>query len=124
MPATAWSDFSMITLQGPLEITDVPHLIGLFASVERQFRVTFDLRAVDFISAGALSCFVRLHNRMRPRRELPGSASFEASIRLINVQPTVGRIIRMVRLDELFEMYEYSVPKKSELPLLTAARSF
>lgn len=106
MPATAWSSFPISGLQGPLDLSSKPYLLKSFKEIERQFRVTFDFRAVDFIDAAALSCFVHLHNRMRPHHELPESASFEASIRFINVQHNVARLIRMVRLDELFELHE------------------
>jgi anti-anti-sigma factor len=114
MTATAWSDFPVLQLQGPLDIYRTSYLVQVSERVERQFRVTFDFKAVDFIDAGALSCFVRLHNRMRPNRERPESPGFEASIRLINVQPPVARLIRMVRLDELFEIQEPTVARLGE----------
>jgi len=109
MPATAWSDFPVLRLQGPLDISRTAYLVEVSESVERQFRVTFDFEAVDFIDACALAYFVRLHNRMRPNHELPGSPSCEASIRLINVKPLVARLIRVVRLDQLFELQEHIV---------------
>lgn len=109
MPATAWSDFPVLRLQGPLDISRTSYLVEISEIVERQFRVTFDFTAVDFIDAGTLACFVRLHNRMRPNHDLPGSPAFEASIRLINVQPLIARLIRVVRLDELFELQEHIV---------------
>jgi anti-anti-sigma factor len=126
MAATAWSDFPVLRLQGPLDIYRTSYLAEVSQRVERQFRVTFDFKAVDFIDAGALSCFVRLHNRMRPNHERPGSPAFEASIRLINVQPLVARLIRMVRLDELFEIdgfHELSTPKLATLTVRSAVRS-
>jgi anti-anti-sigma factor len=114
MAATAWSDSPVLRLQGPLDIYQTPYLLEVTEKIERQFRVTFDFKAVNFIDAGALSCFVRLHNRMRPNHERPGSPAFEASIRLINVRPLVARLIRMVRLDELFEIQEPTVARLGE----------
>jgi anti-anti-sigma regulatory factor len=114
MPATAWSDFPVLGLQGPLDSDRTRYLLKKFEGVENHFRVTFSLKGVDFIDAGALSCFVNLHNRMRPNRELPGSPGFEASIRFVDVQPHVARVIRLVRLDELFELQERSAPRLAE----------
>jgi hypothetical protein len=56
--------------------------------VERQSHVTVELRTVDFIDAGALSSFVRLHNRMRPHRELRGVPRLRRAFVLSTSNPT------------------------------------
>jgi anti-anti-sigma factor len=119
MPASAWSDFPVVELHGSLDFAERPRLRAILERAERLFRITFDLEAVAFVDASALSCFVHLHNRMRPNRELPGTSSFECSIRLIGVRPFVARLIRLVGLDDVFEVVDISavLPNRVRVPL-------
>jgi anti-anti-sigma factor len=104
MCAAVWSGFPVLKLRGELDIARRQYLDKALEPAKRSSRVTLDLREVDFLDAGALSSFVHLHNHIHPLRDLPGTNSFQPSIRLINVQSKVARVIYLLQLDKLFEV--------------------
>lgn len=105
LPASAWSSFPVIKLRGELDIAARPRLQEILEGTERLARVTFDVRRVRYMDARSLGYFVHLHDHMA--RE-PFS---KRAIRLIGVRPIVARLIRLVRLDEIFEVCELAASK-------------
>jgi anti-anti-sigma factor len=115
IPASAWSKAPLIELEGSLDIAARPRLKAILERRGRLRRVTFDLCKVDFMDASALGCLVHFYNGMA--RD-PGC---EPVIRLTGVRPIVARLLRLVRLDEIFEVVEMAASGPDDMAIIPDA---
>ncbi|MBI1390971.1 MAG: anti-sigma factor antagonist [bacterium] len=72
---------------------------------ENRVRIIIDLENVSYVSSAVLGVLITLCKDFKDR----GGA-----VKLLNAQPTVSNVLRMTRLDRLFEMYnDLSTAKQS-----------
>ena len=93
---------SVIALRGEFNFANRVELADMLRVAESLERVTIDLRGVTLLDASALACIVHLHNRMGPLGK--------TRVRLVDVLPRLAHLLRLVRLDALFEICELDAP--------------
>jgi anti-anti-sigma factor len=86
---------STISLRGDLDPSSVTGLRATFAGITAP--ETIDMSGVRMVTSAALIEFLTLANRIGPRK-----------IVLLNAQPTVARLFRVLGLDRIFLLAEHA----------------
>lgn len=84
-------------LKGDLDFSSTPALSERLRRAVGRDEITVDLSDVSFMDAGALGCFVRLHNAMR-------EVHHNSVIRLTGVAGQFARLFRITNLDSVFQL--------------------
>lgn len=85
-----------IRLSGEYDIGRQSELEAALADADPASPVVVDLSDVSYIDSTALSCFIRLHKRVRE--------SGSGIVRLVGVRPNIRRILNVTKLDDIFEI--------------------
>lgn len=95
---TEADDVTVVTVSGTLEAVSAPalgeQLDALLAAGAQRFVI--DLAGVRFLDSSGIAVLVRLFKRVRIGH---------GDVRLAGLQPPVEKIIRLVRLDRVFDVY-------------------
>lgn len=92
------ANVTVVAVSGNLEAVSAPELgirlDGLLAQGEQQFVI--DLAGVRFMDSSGIAVLVRLFKRVRIGH---------GDVRLAGARPSVEKIIRLVRLDRVFDTF-------------------
>jgi anti-sigma B factor antagonist len=93
------SDVTVVAISGNLEADTAPELSlrldDLLAAGDQQFVI--DLTGVRFMDSSGIAVLIRLFKRVRIGH---------GDVRLGGAQPPVEKIIRLVRLDRVFDVFD------------------
>jgi anti-sigma B factor antagonist len=93
------TDVTVVAVVGNLEAHSAPELSsrldGLLAGGDQRFVI--DLAGVRFMDSSGIAVLIRLFKRVRIGH---------GDVRLAGAQPAVEKIIRLVRLDRVFDVFD------------------